>query len=167
MLENYHDELSFRLFHNLKSVQAADLDGFSAETVKKDQLQIMESVINRSYSDLKADIPLLESYTKTAVYKPELWIFIRETITGAIVGSGIADYDPEARELTLEWIQVMPEYRRKKLGQLIVNELLKRGSAYARFATVSGKVNNFTKPEALYRKCGFFGDDVWHILTLK
>ena len=121
MLENYHDEFSFRLFHNLKSVQTADLDGFSAETVKKDQLQIMESVINRSYSDLKADIPLLESYTKTAVYKPELWIFIRETITGAIVGSGIADYDPEARELTLEWIQVLPEYRREKLGQLIVN----------------------------------------------
>ena len=37
----------------------------------------------------------------------------------------------------------------------------------AEFATVSGKVNNPTNPESLYRKCGFTGNDIWHILTLK
>ena len=46
----------------------------------------------------------------------------------------------------------------------IVKELLWRGREYAKFATVSGKVENETKPEALYRKCGFTGNDVWHIL---
>lgn len=50
-------------------------------------------------------------------------------------------------------------------GQLIVNELLKRMMGIADFATVSGKVNNPTSPEILYRKCGFVGDDIWHILT--
>lgn len=34
----------------------------------------------------------------------------------------------------------------------------------ARFATVSGKVNDPSAPQRLYRKCGFTGDDVWHIL---
>ena len=37
----------------------------------------------------------------------------------------------------------------------------------ADFATVSGKVDNETNPEALYRKCGFVGNDVWHILHKK
>jgi len=38
-------------------------------------------------------------------------------------------------------------------------------ASMAEFATVSGKVNNATSPEILYRKCGFIGNDIWHILT--
>jgi len=34
----------------------------------------------------------------------------------------------------------------------------------AKFATVSGQCENLTNPEALYRRCGFKGNDVWHIL---
>lgn len=34
----------------------------------------------------------------------------------------------------------------------------------ADFATVSGKVNNITNPERVYRKCGFEGNDIWHVL---
>ena len=52
-------------------------------------------------------------------------------------------------------------------GYDIIKELLWRGREYAKFATVSGKVENKTKPEALYRKCGFIGNDVWHILRKK
>ena len=33
----------------------------------------------------------------------------------------------------------------------------------AKFATVSGKSNSSTNPEALYRKYGFVGNDIWHI----
>ena len=58
----------------------------------------------------------------------------------------------------------MPEYRGKNIGTAIVKALLWRGREYAKFATVSGKVENGTKPEALYRKCGFTGNDVWHVL---
>lgn len=45
-----------------------------------------------------------------------------------------------------------------------LRQLIKRMSKKAEFATVSGKVDNVTKPEMLYRKCGFVGDDIWHIL---
>ena len=92
---------------------------------------------------------------------------VREKATGKYVGCGIADFDAEAKELILEWIQVFPQYRGKKIGQLIVTELLFRMKDVADFATVSGKVGNSTNPEALYRKCGFVGNDVWHILHKK
>ena len=55
----------------------------------------------------------------------------------------------------------------EKIGQLIVTELLSKMKDIADFATVSGKVDNTTNPEALYIKCGFAGDDVWHILHKK
>lgn len=34
----------------------------------------------------------------------------------------------------------------------------------AKFATVSGQCGNPANPEGLYRKGGFTGSDVWHIL---
>ena len=83
------------------------------------------------------------------------------------MGCGIADFDAEAKEGVLEWIQVLPECRGRKAGQFIVNELLRRMADRAAFATVSGRVNNAASPELLYRKCGFTGDDVWHILMEK
>lgn len=106
----------------------------------------------------------MESYTKTSVYTPKLWILVKETARNRLAGCGIADYDSEAKELILEWIQVLPEYRGQKIGQLIVNELLLRMQGIAAFATVSGKADNITNPEKLYRKCGFVGNDIWHIM---
>lgn len=37
----------------------------------------------------------------------------------------------------------------------------------ASFVTLSGQVNNSTNPEALYRNCGFEGNDIWHIMHKK
>ena len=34
----------------------------------------------------------------------------------------------------------------------------------AKFNTVYGQCNNSTNPEAMYRKCGFTGSDIWHVL---
>lgn len=65
----------------------------------------------------------------------------------------------------MEWIQVLPPFRRRGYGQAVVCELLSRAQGRARFATVSGKVNDPNAPEGLYRKCGFTGNDVWHIIT--
>lgn len=81
-----------------------------------------------------------------------------------IAATGIAEFDNQVYEGILEWIQVSPTYRGLGLGTYTVTELLKRISEKAKFATVSGQVDNVYKPENLYRKCGFKGNDVWHIL---
>lgn len=75
--------------------------------------------------------------------------------------------DTEIGEGILEWIQVSEKYRGKGIGKFIVNELLQRMNGMASFVTVSGQVNNSTNPEALYRKCGFEGNDIWHIMYKK
>ncbi len=67
----------------------------------------------------------------------------------------------------MDWIQVSADYRGLGLGQEIVNELLRSLKDKADFVTVSGRVNNITKPEHLYEKCGFVSKAVWHILTEK
>ena len=108
----------------------------------------------------------MESYRKTPVFCPDLWVLLKDK-SGNYVGCGIADYDEEAGEMILEWIQVIPSCRGRGYGQYIVNELLSRARGQAKFATVSGKVNNTTRPEKMYRKCGFTGNDVWHILSKK
>ncbi len=166
LLEKYADERYFRLRHDLRQISNIVPEGLRLETARFDDLTLIADIINRSYTDLSVSVKQLESYTQTPVYDPKLWVLARDA-SGQCVGCGIADYDPEVRELILEWIQVLPEYRGRGMGQAIVNELLRRVQGYARFATVSGKVDNPTRPEKLYRRCGFEGDDVWHIMRRK
>ena len=167
ILSDYTDEKYFRLYHNLKGIPKNTNDDFEITTATRKDIKSIVQIINDSYTDISVNKNLIKSYTQTPVFNEALWIMVKEKATGIYVGCGIADFDTETKELILEWIQVLPQYRGKKIGQLIVTELLFRMIDIADFATVSGKVDNMINPEALYRKCGFAGDDVWHILHRK
>ena len=137
LLKEYEDETYFRLYHSMKELSKTKLEGYDIVTAVPEDIGTIVSVINYSYADLQVNKEQMQGYIKTPVYQPELWILINGSANG------------------------------KCIGTAIVKELLWRGRGYAKFATVSGKVNNVTKPEVLYRKCGFTGDDVWHILHRK
>jgi len=49
----------------------------------------------------------------------------------------------------------------------LVNFLLLILKEKSKFVTVSGKIDNKTNPQRMYRKCGFQGNDIWHILRRK
>jgi hypothetical protein len=167
LLENYTDEIYFRLFHSLITVDKHNLRGIQIETAEKNNSDDIVTIINASYDDIHVDKSQIESYKTTVVYDPELWVIAIDKETQKPIGCGIADYDKAIGELILEWIQVLPEHREKGIGSIIVNNLLLREQKVARFATVSGKVGSFSNPERLYRKCGFIGQDYWHILHKK
>ncbi len=164
LLTLYTDEAYFRLRHDLQQpVQAAP--GYVVRTAGEADLPLMAQIINRSYTDLSVTQDQLAGYRRTPAFAEDMWILLLDARTRAPVGCGIADFDPEMREGVLEWIQVLPEARGRGAGQALVGELLRRLAGRADFATVSGKVHNPTHPERLYRRCGFTGSDVWHILT--
>ena len=140
------------------------IEGYYAITANHSDFSLLVEIINHSYEDLKVSKDQLLKYTTEEVYDPLLWIIVFDKKTNKAVGCGVADYDEELQEGILEWIQVLPEYRGRRIGKLIVMELLHRMRDKAKFVTVSGKVDNLTKPEMLYRSCGFSGHDVWHIL---
>ncbi len=160
----YIDESYFRLYHDLQDVKRTHRDDIDIVPGTVDTLDMFVDIINKSYNDLSATKEQLESYCKTPVYCLDLWILLKDK-SGAYVGCGIADFDKDAGEMILEWIQVIPSCRGRGYGQYIVNYLLAMAQGRAKFATVSGKVNNITDPEKLYRKCGFTGNDIWHILV--
>lgn len=166
MLSGHYDEVYFRLFHNLKNIGQINLSDIEIVSGVSDIDEFVQ-LINASYSDLSVTKEQMESYRKTPVYRSDLWILLREKNSDTVVAGGIADFDRETKELILEWIQVLPDYRKKGYGQLVVKSLLLKMQNIAEFATVSGKVNNPTNPQGLYRKCGFTGNDVWHVLTQK
>ena len=120
--------------------------------------------INQCYDDICISEAELQGYTARSVYNASLWLAVRDNETSDIAATGIAELDRECGEGILEWIQVSENCRGHGLGSYIVAELLWRMKDMARFVTVSGQCNNPTNPEGLYRKCGFIGNDVWHIL---
>lgn len=102
------------------------------------------------------------SWLERPVHDPRFWL-------GAVDGAGklqgcvIADLDHEAGELSLDWVQVHPSFRRRGLAAALVTEVLRRAVGVADFATVSGELDGEQQPDALYRRCGFTGEDVWHV----
>jgi GNAT superfamily N-acetyltransferase len=101
---------------------------------------------------------------KDRVYSETLWVFIVEEQTNKEVAFGISQYDELVHELILDWIQVLPAYRKKGLGRMLVNYMLNSAPKKTKFATVSGNSDDISSPEKLYRTCGFTGNDLWHIL---
>jgi len=162
--EGYEDTRYFRIFNLLSDDTTISSADICFSTVEVTELETLAGVINACYEDLHMFCKQLVSYTKQPVYAPDLWIWACDRMSGEKMGCGLADYDAEIGELSLEWIQVLPQFRRRGVGEAIVREILRRRPAGARFATVSGKVDDKNCPEALYRKCGFLGDDVWHVL---
>ena len=160
--KHFADEPYFRLIHNLKGLAKPVLpQGYSIFTATLSEYAMH---INSCYDGIGITGEELQSYALRPVYDAALWLAVKDDQTGTIVATGIAELDREIGEGVLEWIQVSQRHRGKGLGRYIVSELLWRMKGKACFATVSGQCNNATNPEKLYRKCGFAGADVWHIL---
>ena len=162
--ENQHfvDEPYFRLIHNLKGLAKPVLpQDYSLCTAT---LSEYAAHISSCYDGIGISEGELRSYTLRPVYDPGPMLTQTASQTGTIVATGIAELDREIGEGVLEWIQVSQGHRGKGLAKYIVSELLWRLKSKAGFATVSGQCNNASNPEMLYRKCGFSGNDVWHIL---
>ena len=164
-LSAYDDTPYFRLLHTLETVDAAHLlPGFRHAAVSDEQLA---AHINTCYNASCVDASELQRWRERKTYNSALWVAVCDELTGDVAASGIAEMDPDIGEGVLEWIQVAPAYRGRQLGRYIVLELLHRMQGKVQFVTVSGQCNALTKPEALYRSCGFVGNDVWHILKHK
>lgn len=158
----YTDEPYFRLRHDMKGLSAPALPrGYSLCPATLHQFAVH---INSCYDGIGVTAEEMQRSMSRPVYDETLWLAVRDDHSGEIAATGIAELDREIGEGILEWVQVSGNHRRHGLGRYLVSELLWRMRGKANFATVSGQCHNPTNPEALYRKCGFSGNDVWHVL---
>ncbi len=156
----------FRLLHQGQPDEAHCPPGFDLITVKpEDDVQAVADLIGRCYEGIQINSSIVRSWLSHPVYDPGLWIWIVEQKTGARVALGIAECDSEVPEVSLEWIQVLPSFRQKGLGKVLVSALLRRAFDRVDFVTVAGRVDNQTRPDILYRRCGFSGNDIWWLLA--
>lgn len=166
-LNDYSDERYFRILHDMKDVSASKSSEFMIKTAGIEDFSLISDIVNQCYDNMAMSTETLLLMTKKPAYCKDLWILVFDLETKNTVGCGIADIDNTANEGIIEWVQVLPEYRRRGIGKIIVNELLERMSGKVDFATVSGKCDSESRPEKLYRSCGFKGNDIWHILLKK
>ena len=159
-------EAYFRIVHKGPPPDYNCPSGF--ELVEVDpgtEIQAVADMIRACYEDMKIDQAIVQSWTEHPVYDPTLWVWAMDKERGVPAGLGIAEMDAAVSEASLEWIQVLPSYRGRGLGKAIIAELLRRVAGRVDFATVSGRVDNATHPEQVYRQCGFSGSDVWWLLV--
>ena len=161
-LVNGHDERYFKMIHDLRSVKEPVLPG--GYGTAQCSVGDFADQINSCYRQEHVSAEELLAYRSRPVFRPELWIAVRDKENGIIAATGIAELDARIGEGILEWIQVLPGYRSKGLGSFVVCELLRRMRDQARFVTVSGRMDSDSAPFSLYRSCGFTGSVIWHVI---
>ncbi len=166
LYRSYIDTPYFKMLHRLEKIEPSALPQgfFLKKAAMPRDAKALATLLSACYEGSAFTPQRVTNLMCSPTYAPELWLTVRDK-SGALCGAGLADYDEQAREGVLEWIQVMPGFRGKGIGKAIVNALLAELSPRARFVTVSGQKNNPSNPEALYRACGFTGNDIWHVLT--
>ncbi len=153
-----------RLVHNLEYLEDIEISGFYLREVDtKTELDLVVSIINSCYDDVAVDKEEIIQFTKEPVFHKCLWQFVVDKVTDQPIALGIGDFHFALMEGSLEWIQVLPEYRNIGIGRMLVMELLKKLDQKGNFATVSFDARPNSIPEKLYRSCGFIGDDLYHI----
>ncbi len=167
MLAHHREEPYFRLHHDLSHIPIDPLAGFDIQQASACDIPLIAHIINESYPDISVTPEAVAAWQKLPVYDPCLWLMVKELGKSEAVACAIGEYDPQAREGILDWVQVLPAFQRQGIGKAMVCALLSRMKGKADFATVSGQKNNPTNPEALYRACGFTGDDVWHVIKAR
>ena len=163
-VESSDVEKYFRLIHDLKYIKKFEQNDYFIRTVDtKNEKELVAHILSVCYQ-AEYDTKFIDHLMCTKVHDPNLWVLAIEKNTMLPVGLGIADFDSEVKEGSLEWVQVMPQQRGFGIGTLLVSELLQRLKVKADFVTTSGQVTNKMNPEGLYRKCGFKGADIWYII---
>lgn len=160
----YHGRF-LRLKHDLNHIPYVTLDGFKPIAFDKTHdIDKAVELINTSYESSTVKRETIELMMVDRVYNSKLWYYIVEKQSNKPVALGIAHYDSIVNEISLDWIQVLPKYRNKGIGKLLLRKLLLEASSIGAFATVSFDLDNLTSPEHLYRRMGFKGHDLWHII---
>ncbi len=159
----WQDTPYFRLYHNLSSIDhMPPPTGYRLAEMDDSDCAAAAELIGLCYS-FNLQEAEVRTWRQRTWFRPALWLKILD-VKEQMVGSILAEFDSEMGEGALEWVQVHPDHRRRGVGAALVSALLAQLAEVADFATVSGEINNPYMPEALYRRCGFTGDDIWHIL---
>ena len=147
-------------------VKASIPSGFRFREVNiRQETGKVSDLIGQCYEDLHPTIETVMGWARHPTFDPSLWVWVLDNAKGIPVGLGIAEIDNNIQEGSLEWIQVLPQYRGMGIGKSIVRELLARLGTQVKFTTVAGQADNTTNPEALYRSCGFKGSDIWWMFS--
>lgn len=156
----------FRMKHSLKDVEQSQIpEGFSINDVDPEtEADKVSTFIGECYENIHPSTETVESWSEKTVFDEESWIWIIDVERDKKAALGIAEFDERVSEISLEWIQVHPEYRVKGIGRILVNELLYRAQGKADFATVAGEYGTDNSPKSFYERCGFEGDDIWFVL---
>jgi ribosomal protein S18 acetylase RimI-like enzyme len=159
-------EARFRLVHrgsDLPLRQTAP--GFSVREVDvKTELPLVATILHACCGMPAQGTDELTAWTRRPVFDPHVWLWVLDRKEKRSVAVGIAEVDRLTGEGSLTTVQVLPAFRGRGVGTMLIQELLYRLQQKVSFTTVEGDVRGQDDAERLFRTCGFTGRDVWWVL---
>jgi GNAT superfamily N-acetyltransferase len=156
---------SFRLWHRGVPGDARLAGDFGFRDAHPTrEAEEVAALLRACYEGMTLQAETVRGWVEHPVHAPGLWVWVIDRRRGTPAALGIAELDESVPEASLEWIQVLPAYRRAGIASALICELQRRVEGLVAFTTVAGRVDNATHPEAAYRRCGFEGHDRFWVL---
>lgn len=124
------------------------------------------ALMNAAYPSLRhlATAGKLQAMMAAKHFFPQGWFFLRHSATGERVGLTICGHCSQMREGFIEWTEILPRFRHRGLGALLVKEAINRLAERSDFLTASGSLDAPFAMGDLYMSCGFEHLRQWSIL---
>ena len=91
----------------------------------------------------------IKEFTTLPTFDKDVWVLVKETKTNIPVSIGICIHDNRIKETELDWIYVHKDHQRKKVGRMLISEIIRRSIPKSKIIRVGGVADEF------YIKCGF------------
>jgi GNAT superfamily N-acetyltransferase len=123
-------------------------------------------ILNHAYPSLRhlTSAARIQKLAARPYYRPDLWFFLQQVSTGALVGLALGGFCEELAEGFIDWVEVIPRHRGHGLGRLLILEAIRRLSPEAEFITGSGSLDAPFVVGDLYERCGFSQTRQWTVL---
>ncbi|MCY3412214.1 MAG: GNAT family N-acetyltransferase [Candidatus Heimdallarchaeota archaeon] len=142
---------------NYENVENNKYDSIEFINVDVDyEVDKIAEILNTCYPGSNHTVESIQPWMKSPAFTNDGWKWL--LYKDEIAGLGIADL--YQGELSLEWIQILPQYQGKGLGTELVTNFLQYFKNQCDFATVSGRLDNQSAYQ-LYRKSGFIDSKIW------
>lgn len=183
LYRDFQDTLYLRLQHNLLDLKLGKLPAhYFLSSYKESDGALIYNLIKECYGS-NVEYDRVDHLVKDETFNDLLCVFLyndkvfnlenminlRKNNLGKErnykpIGMVIAQFDQKTKEASIEYLCVSEKFRNKGLGSILLQEILLRISNIADFATVSFEKNNNEHLEKMFRKYGFEGNAIWHML---
>lgn len=176
LYRDYEDTKYIKMINDYSVLKMRPInDHFFLHTVEESNLKDFVNLFNVCYDKEKINQDDVAKLRKSDYAHRDFWIYafakrdfiidkVKKEKIYAPVGFIVADFDESIGEVSIKYLGVKEEYRKRGIAYALLKELIFRACGVSSFLTVTYPADNPYNLQSLFLKTNFTNPILWHQL---